>query len=74
MGRVLHLLKGGDATLALAVIAQQRAAGDDVTVALLGGTPAPALPAGVSTCRVPDEVSWESLLGRIFEAEQVITW
>jgi hypothetical protein len=74
MPRVLHLLKGDDAALALAVVEQQRAAGDDVTVALLPGTAAPPLPAGVALLRVPDELSWEALLERLFGADQVITW
>jgi hypothetical protein len=74
MARVLHLLKGTDAALALDVIAQQQAAGDEITVALLSGTPAPALPPGVRAQRVPDELGWEALLERIFEADQVITW
>jgi hypothetical protein len=74
MARVLHLLKGQDPALALAVIAQQQAAGDEVAVALLAGAPAPALPAGVTLHRVPDPLSWDALLERIFEADQVITW
>jgi hypothetical protein len=74
MARVLHLLKGHDPTLALAVITQQWAAGDEVAVALLPGTPAPDLPAGVSLHRVPDGLGWEALLEHIFEADQVITW
>ena len=74
MSRVLHLLKGDDAALALAVMDQQRAAGDDVTVALLPGTRAAAQPAGVTLRCVPAELSWEDLLERIFEADQVITW
>jgi hypothetical protein len=75
MSRVLHLLTGGDdAGLALAVVDQQRSVGDDVTVALLPGASAPALPAGVAAPRVPAELSWEALLERIFEADQVITW
>jgi len=53
MARVLHLLKGDDPALALAVIAQQQAAGDEIGVALLPGAPAPALPAGVTLQRVP---------------------
>jgi len=32
MPRVLHLLKGDDPALALAVMAQQQAAGDEITV------------------------------------------
>jgi len=74
MARVLHLLKGADPTPALDVIAQQQAAGDEVAVVLLAGTPAPALPPGVRVHRVPDELGWETLLERIFEADQVITW
>jgi hypothetical protein len=74
MARVLHLLKGDDPALALVVIAQQQAAGDEIGVALLPGTPTPTLPAGVSLQRVPDELGWDALLERIFEADQVITW
>jgi hypothetical protein len=74
MSRVLHLLKGDDATLALAVIDQQRAAGDDVSVALLPGAAAPTLPAGLAVHHVPGELSWSDLLDRIFEADQVVTW
>ena len=74
MPRVLHLLKGDDASLALTVIAQQQAAGDDVAVALLPGASAPPLPPGVALHSVPDELAWEALLERIFEADQVITW
>jgi hypothetical protein len=74
MPRVLHLLKGADVTLAGTVIDQQRAAGDDVTVALLPGAAAPTLPPGVAVHRVPTELAWEALLERIFEADQVMTW
>jgi hypothetical protein len=74
MARVLHLLKGGDVVLAGAVIDQQRAAGDDVTVALLPGAPVPPLPPGVVLRRVPADLSWEGLLEGIFEADQVVTW
>jgi hypothetical protein len=74
MARVLHLLKGDDAALALVVIAQQQAAGDDISVVLLPGALASALPAGVPLSRIPDQLSWEALLERIFEADQVITW
>ncbi|HET7341659.1 MAG TPA: hypothetical protein VFL90_09365 [Methylomirabilota bacterium] len=71
--RVLHLLKGADAGLALETIAQQRAAGDIVTLALLPGA-ALAPPAGVTVRRVPGELSWDGLLEEIFQADQVITW
>ena len=73
MARVLHLLKGDD-PLALRLAAEQRAAGDEVTIALLPGAPDLSPPAGVPRHRVPDEWSWETLLERIFEADQVITW
>jgi hypothetical protein len=75
MARVLHLLKGEDPSLALTVITQQVAAGDDVAVALLpGASPAQALPTGVELQRVPDQLGWDALLERIFEADQVISW
>lgn len=74
MGSVLHLLKGGDSHLAEAAIASQVAAGDRVTVALLHGAPAPALPPGVRLVRVPDDLPYAGLLEAIFEADQVITW
>jgi hypothetical protein len=73
MARVLHLLKEDDA-LARRTAAEQRAAGDEVTVVLLPGAPDVALPEGVGRHRVPDELSWDGLLERIFEADQVITW
>jgi hypothetical protein len=73
MARVLHLLKGDD-PLALRLAAEQRAAGDEVAVALLPGAPDLALPAGVASHRVPDGLSWEHLLEKIFEADQIITW
>jgi hypothetical protein len=74
MARVLHLLKGDDVTLAVAVVDQQRAAGDDVTVALLPGATTAPPPPGVALHRVPADLSWERLLERIFEADQVIAW
>ena len=73
MARVLHLLKPGDTALALEMIEHQAAAGDLLTVALLPGataTPPPGIPAR----RVPNELSWDSLLEEIFEADQVIAW
>jgi hypothetical protein len=74
MARVLHLFKGDDPSLALAVIARQRADGDDVTVALLPGASDRALPFDLAGSRVPDQLSWDLLLEQIFEADQVITW
>ncbi|MBI4245638.1 MAG: hypothetical protein HY614_00480 [Candidatus Rokubacteria bacterium] len=74
MARVLHLLKSREAELPLATIAREVEAGDDVTVALLHGTPAPTLPEKVRVHRVPDDLSYEGLLEKIFESDQVITW
>lgn len=74
MAAVLHLLKAGAGALSLAVIAQQIAAGDTVTVALLPDTASPPLPAGVTVRRVTDDLSWDQLVELIFEADQVITW
>ena len=75
MATVLHLLKGADSDLALATITRQIAAGDRVEVALLlPGAPASALPTGVVVARVPGDLSYEALLEKIFQADQVITW
>lgn len=74
MARVLHLVKSADHALALATIAQQREAGDAVTVVLLPGGTAPALPADVPLRRVPDALSWEALLDLVFDSDHVITW
>lgn len=74
MSRVLHLIKGEDVALALTVIAQQQAAGDDVAVALLPGAAEPPWPAGIRVHRVPAELAWDALLERIFDADQVLTW
>ena len=73
MSRVLHLLKGPSA-IALEAIGAAVAGGDAVTVALLPGAPAGALPAGVIVRRVPDDASWEELFDLIFEAESVVAW
>ena len=74
MTRVLHLLKGDDVELLQNVLAQQRAAGDEVTLVRLPGASAVTLPAGVSVLQVPDDLSYDALLERIFAADQVITW
>ncbi len=73
MPRILHLLKG-PSELALAAIGAGMAGGDAVTVALLPGAGAAALPAGVTVRRVPEEASWEELFDLIFEAESVVAW
>lgn len=74
MARVLHVFKGDHAAEAAAVIARAVTAGDEVEVALVGGVPAPALPAGVTVHRVPDDASYERLVEMIFSADSVVTW
>jgi len=74
MTAVLHLYKGGDASLARAAIDAQLAAGHTVTLALLHGAEKPMVPDTVRVHRVPEELSWEQLLETIFAADQVVTW
>ena len=74
MARVLHLLKGEEASLALAAMEAQLAAGDSVAVALLYGAPIPKLPTSVRVLRIPQEASYARLLEMIFESDQVVTW
>jgi hypothetical protein len=74
MARALHVVKGGDAALALATIERQVGAGDRVSVALLPGAAVPPLPAGVEVHHVPDDWSYERLLEAVFEAEHVAIW
>jgi len=74
MAAVLHLVKSAETELVLTTIDQQLAAGDAVTVALLHGAPAPAVPAGTRVLRVPDDLSYDGLLELIFAADHVVTW
>jgi predicted transcriptional regulator len=74
MARVLHVFKGPHPGEAVAVITPQVAAGDEVTVALIGGVTPPPLPAGVSVVRVPEQASYDGFLELIFAADHVVTW
>jgi hypothetical protein len=74
MGAVVHLLKGGDATLARAVIDQHVRAGDHVTVVVLPGGAAADLPAAVDLRRVDGDLSYSELLDLIFSADRVVAW
>jgi hypothetical protein len=74
MPTVLHLIKSADAALARSAIEQHVGAGDRVTVALLPGGAAPALPPGVTIHRVGNDLSYSQLLDLIFQADQVLTW
>jgi hypothetical protein len=74
MARVLHLLKGDHVRDALDVVTPQVAAGDEVTVVLLGGAAPPALPPGVEVIRVPETTSYDELVALVFAADAVVTW
>ncbi len=74
MARALHLLKGEDPALALATIAAQLRDHDTVTVVLLHGAPAPALPAGVAVRRLSADLTHGQLLELIFVSDRVIAW
>jgi hypothetical protein len=74
MARALHLVKGGDVSLALATVARQLAAGDTVTVVALHGAALPPLPAGATLRRLPEELGYDELLEALFEADRVIAW
>jgi hypothetical protein len=73
MATVLHLVGHNDPRRALPVITRQLAAGDAVTVAVVGPA-APALPPGSTVHRVPSELSWDQLLDLILVADQTFSW
>ena len=74
MARALHVFKGDHGAEAGVAIAHAVAAGDQVEVAIVGGATAPPLPDGVTVHRVPDEVSYATLVELIFAADHVVTW
>ena len=80
MPSVLHILKTDSAPHALAAIEHQsREPGTVVAVVLMHGTPAPALPPGVTVYQLGENsaegnLSYSQLLDLIFSADQVITW
>jgi hypothetical protein len=73
MATVLHLLGENEPQAALPFIAGQLAAGDLVTVAVLGDSAVP-LPPGLTVHRVPAELTWDQLLDLIFAADQTFSW
>ena len=73
MATVLHLVGHNDARASLPVIAGQLAAGDAVTVAVLGPS-VPPWPPGLTVRRVPSELSWDQLLDLILGADQTVSW
>jgi hypothetical protein len=76
MAAFLHLVKADSAALAGAVIeANLREADARVTVVLLTGAAAPALPAGVAVRRLaPGDLDYAGLLDLIFAHDHVLTW
>ena len=73
MAAVLHIVGHHDPARAVDVIRGQVAAGDAVTVAVVGPV-VPALPPGVTAHRVPAELSYDQLLDLVFSVDQVISW
>lgn len=73
MATVLHLLGHNDPGRALPVIAEQLAAGDVVTVAVIGSAEPSLLP-GLTVHRVPGERSWDQLLDLIFTTDETYSW
>jgi len=76
MATFLHLIKGDSTGLAGPVIeASRRDPDTHVTVVLLDGAAAPALPAGVTLRRLADgDLDYPGLLDLIFAHDHVITW
>ena len=74
MARRLHLFKGDHAATVAAVVAPQLAAGDEVTIALLGGAAPPPVPAAATVRRVPDDLSYDGLAQLIFAVDAVVSW
>ncbi|HUP37833.1 MAG TPA: hypothetical protein VNC82_20575 [Candidatus Limnocylindria bacterium] len=76
MATFLHLVKDDSAALAGAVIESNvREADARVTVVLLGGGAAPALPEGVAVRRLaPGDLDYAGLLDLVFAHDHVITW
>jgi hypothetical protein len=76
MAAFLHLLKKDTGALAAPVIAANAAeAGARVTVVLLDGAAAPALPSGVTVRRLTaGELDYAGLLDLIFAHDHVVTW
>lgn len=76
MPRLLHLVGPDAPPLAGPVIAAEAEAPEaTVTVALLSGAVAPALPAGVEVIAVaPDADGYAALLELIFASDRVTAW
>jgi hypothetical protein len=73
MATFLHLVGHNNPGPSAAVIAGQVAAGDVVTVAVVGPS-APTLGPGPTVLRVPEELSWDGLLDLILTTDQTFSW
>ncbi|HKZ06783.1 MAG TPA: hypothetical protein VJU81_15055 [Methylomirabilota bacterium] len=73
MARYLHLV-GADANPLAAPVIARPEPGAEVTVVLLDGGAAPALPDGARVLRFGPDVDYAALLDLIFEADHVIHW
>ena len=71
MTRILHLLKGDDVELLSSVLAQQHGAGDEITLVRLPGAATVHAARQRHRAPVPDDLSYDALLDRIFAADQV---
>jgi len=76
MAAFLHLIKADSGALAGPVIeANLGEPGARVTVVLLDGAPAPALPGGATVRRLaPGDLDYAGLLDLIFAHDHVVTW
>ena len=76
MASFLHLIKRDSAEMAASVVEANRREPDArVTVVLLDGAAAPALPAEVTVRRLADgDLDYAGLLDLIFAHDHVVTW
>jgi hypothetical protein len=74
MPAIVHVLTGPPDAIVDTTVAAQRAAGDDITIVLVGRASAPASAKGLTVRHAPDEVSWSGVLDLIFAADQVVCW
>jgi hypothetical protein len=76
MATFLHLVKADSAATAISVIeANAQQPGAEVTVVLLGGAVAPALPPAVRVRRLADDdLDHSRLLDLVFGSDHVVTW
>lgn len=67
----LHLIRNNAPAATAEVIAAQQAAGDDVSLVLVGGAPKPAVDA---PCHAVDGGDWGQVLELIFQSDNTAVW